>query len=121
MLHFCQKLRLAAFVTIFFALTLHTYAQSSGSATINGTVVDPSGAVVANATVEIRNAVSAFSRSVKADSAGAFSFPNVPFNPYHMTVSCRRFHRDRAGCGSPLGCAFERQTHPASCRINHGK
>jgi hypothetical protein len=89
--YFCQKLRLAALVTIFFALTLHTYAQSSGSATINGTVVDPSGAVVANATVEIRNAVSAFSRSLKTDSAGAFSFPNVPFNPYHMTVSADGF------------------------------
>jgi len=91
MLHFWQKLRLTAFVMIFFALTLHTYAQSSGSATINGTVVDPSGAVVGNATVEIRNAVSAFSRSLKTDSAGAFSFPNVPFNPYHMTVSADGF------------------------------
>jgi len=42
----------AAFMVVFFlALSLHTYAQSGGnSGSISGTVLDPTGAVVLNAT-----------------------------------------------------------------------
>jgi Carboxypeptidase regulatory-like domain/TonB-dependent Receptor Plug Domain len=79
----------AAFVVVFYlALGLHAYAQSGGnSASINGTVLDPSGAVVPNVTVEIRNPVSHFDQSATSDGAGRFSFSNVPFNPYHLTVT----------------------------------
>ncbi|MGB8011270.1 MAG: carboxypeptidase regulatory-like domain-containing protein [Terriglobales bacterium] len=66
--------------------------QSGGnSGLISGTVLDPSGAVVANATVEIHNPVSGYDRSIATDSKGSFSFPNVPFNPYHMTVKAAGF------------------------------
>src|SRR5581483_11107516 len=44
------------------------------------------GAVVTNAAVEVRNPVSGFSRSAVTDAAGKFVIPNVPFNPYHVTV-----------------------------------
>jgi len=81
----------AAFIVVFcFVLGLHAYAQSGGSS-ISGTVVDPSGAVVANASVEIHNAVSGFDRTTTTDSQGKFTFPNVPFNPYHMTVTATGF------------------------------
>jgi hypothetical protein len=58
---------------------------------VNGTVVDPSGAVIPNAVVEIRNPVSAFVRNTLTDNSGKFSFPNVPFNPYHLTVTGKGF------------------------------
>ena len=61
-------------------------AQSGGSASISGTVLDPAGAAVVNATVEIQNPVSGVDRTVRTDTTGGFSFANVPFNPYHMTV-----------------------------------
>jgi hypothetical protein len=66
-------------------------AQVGNSATIQGMVVDPSGAVVTNATVDIRNAVSGLDRTTTTDSSGNFSFPNVPYNPYHMTVTAPGF------------------------------
>jgi hypothetical protein len=45
-----KSLRAAFMVVFCFALGLHAYAQSGGSSgSINGTVLDPSGAVVANA------------------------------------------------------------------------
>jgi hypothetical protein len=82
----------AAFLTLlWFALALSAYAQSGGSSTVNGTVLDPSGAVVPNATVEIHNPVSAFDQSAITDSKGDFSFANVPFNPYHLTVNAAGF------------------------------
>jgi hypothetical protein len=74
------------------ALSLSVYAAQSGTSTsITGTVVDPTGAVVANATVEVRNPVSGFVRSTLTDNAGKFTFANVPFNPYHLTVSGEGF------------------------------
>jgi hypothetical protein len=69
-----------------------TQAQSSGnSGSLNGTVVDPSGAVVAQARVEIHNVVSGFDLTAVTDAAGKFSFTNVPFNPYHLTVMADGF------------------------------
>jgi hypothetical protein len=61
------------------------------SASITGTVVDPSGGVVPNATVTIHNPVSGLERSTTTDAAGNFAFPNVPFNPYHLTVNATGF------------------------------
>jgi Carboxypeptidase regulatory-like domain/TonB-dependent Receptor Plug Domain len=67
-------------------------AQSGGSSgAINGTVLDPTGAVVSNATIEIQDPVSHFDRSTTTDQSGNFSIPNVPFNPYHMTVKAEGF------------------------------
>jgi hypothetical protein len=67
-------------------------AQSGGSSgSVNGTVLDPDGAVVPNATVEIQDPVSHFDRSTTTDKSGNFSIPNVPFNPYHMTVKAEGF------------------------------
>ena len=73
------------------ALGLHAYAQGGSSASISGTVVDPSGAVIPNATVNIRNLVSAFERSTTTDGSGNFSFPNVPYNHYHFSVTASGF------------------------------
>jgi hypothetical protein len=82
------KRSLCAAFAVVFVLAVGFYAQAqSNSASINGTVLDPSGAVVANANVEIHNPVSHFDRSVTTDSSGKFSFSNVPFNPYHLSVA----------------------------------
>jgi hypothetical protein len=58
---------------------------------ISGTVADRSGAVVANARVEIHNPVSQYDRSTTTDSTGRFSFTNVPLNPYHLSVTAAGF------------------------------
>ena len=75
-----------------FLLTVCTVsAQVGNSSSIEGTVKDPSGAVVANATVEINNPVSGYSRTTMTGADGTFRFQNVPFNPYHMTVKAEKF------------------------------
>jgi hypothetical protein len=85
-----QRRFIASFAAIFLSIVVR--AQSVGnSGSINGNVVDPTGAVVANAAVEIRNPVSGFDRSTTTDPAGKFSFTNIPFNPYHLTVTAEGF------------------------------
>ena len=66
-------------------------AQTSGNSSLSGVVFDPTGAVVPGAIVEIHNPVSQYGRSTTTDSAGRFSFPNVPINPYHLSVSVTGF------------------------------
>ena len=67
-------------------------AQNAGSSTsISGTVTDPTGAVVVGATVTIHNPVSGLERTAMTDSSGNFSIDNIPFNPYHMTVTATGF------------------------------
>src|SRR5579863_5778788 len=67
-------------------------ARAQNSASISGTVTDPTGAVVPKATVEIHNPVSGYDRTTTTDTNGNFSFANVPFNPYHVTVSLTGFN-----------------------------
>ena len=84
--------RCAAVVATTLFLAAVGQAQSvSNSSSVNGTVTDPSGAVVPNATVEIHNPVSGFGRTTITDPSGKFSIPNVPFNPYHVRITADGF------------------------------
>src|SRR5579862_1716791 len=69
----------------------HSASAQASSGSINGNVTDPTGAVIPGATVEIHNPVSRYDRSTTTDNAGNFNFPNIPFNPYHMTVTAQGF------------------------------
>jgi Carboxypeptidase regulatory-like domain len=92
MLASCKQKSSVFIVVVFLAISLRAYAQPGGNSTaVNGTVTDPSGSVVVNATVEIHNPVSQFDRTTSTDSAGKFTFANVPFNPYHLTVKAPGF------------------------------
>ena len=78
-------------LALVFAVAGLAAAQTGNSGTISGTVLDPSGAAIAGATVSIHNPVSEYERTTTTDSGGNFTFPNVPFNPYHLTVSAAGF------------------------------
>ena len=87
-----KSLTAVLMLVLYLAAALPVSAQSSGnSGSIDGTVFDPSGAVVANATVEIHNPVSQYDRRATTDDNGNFRFSNLPFNPYHMTASAPGF------------------------------
>lgn len=67
-------------------------AQSLGNAgTIEGIIVDPSGAAAAGVSVEIRNLISGYARIAKTNTSGAFTFTNVPPNQYHLTATAPGF------------------------------
>jgi hypothetical protein len=67
------------------------FAQAGNSGNIQGTVTDPSGAVIPKASVTLHNPVSGFTRSAQSDDAGQFAFANVPFNSYHLDVTAKGF------------------------------
>jgi Carboxypeptidase regulatory-like domain len=78
------------FVFLLSAISPALYAQSNAGS-ISGVVTDPTGAVIPGATVSIENPVSAYARTATTDSAGRYNFPNLPFNPYHLTVMMKGF------------------------------
>src|ERR1019366_3223343 len=67
-------------------------AQSLGNAgTIEGTVTDPAGAVVAKAEVTLRNAVTGYMQTAVSGPDGAFRLSNIPQNPYRIQVTAPGF------------------------------
>ena len=86
----CAVLTLLA-LGVWFGLSSYAQSSSGSSGTIRGSVLDPSGAAIKDAVVEIQNPVSQYSRSTPTDSEGNFQFDNIPFNNYHLTASASGF------------------------------
>src|ERR1700674_5232213 len=79
-----------AFMSLCF--TNQVFGQSLGNAgTIEGTVVDPSGAVVAKAEVTLTNPVSGYRQMATTGGDGAFRLVNIPPNSYHLEVTAPGF------------------------------
>jgi hypothetical protein len=67
------------------------HAQIAGTASVQGTVTDVSGAVVANATITIVNASTRVQQQTKSDGSGVYAFPNIPAGEYRLTASSSGF------------------------------
>src|SRR5712675_810859 len=89
----CYGFLLASLSLLLFALPVRAQLGNSGS--IEGVVKDPSGSSVPNAKIEMSNPVTGYRRGTTTDNSGAFRFSNVPFDPYHLTVTAAGF--DSAG------------------------
>lgn len=82
---------IVAGLILFSSFSVLSYGQSGNSGTIRGAVLDPTGAVVPNATIEIVNPVSQYRQTAKTDSQGNFDFTNLPLNNYHLTATAAGF------------------------------
>jgi hypothetical protein len=68
------------------------FGQSLGNAgTIEGSVVDPTGAAVAKATVTLHNAITGYKQVTEVGGDGTFRFSNIPPNSYHVDVRAPGF------------------------------
>ena len=68
------------------------FAQELGGAgTLQGTVTDPTGAVMAAVTVNLSQPVTGLRRTTTTDTMGRFVFRNLPPNPYHVEVTAQGF------------------------------
>jgi hypothetical protein len=69
--------------------TAFAFAQVTTSVT--GTVTDPSGAVVPNATLELINSETGAKREAKTDASGAYTFPQLNPGLYRLTAKASGF------------------------------
>ncbi len=71
--------------------SLPASAQTAGTASIQGTVTDPTGAAIPNAKVTLTNTDTGTVRNTVSDGSGLYSLPNVPVGPYNFTVAAPGF------------------------------
>src|SRR6266513_93219 len=83
-----KRLVLAILVVLSFAVGVN--AQTFRGA-INGTVTDPSGAVVPNATVKATESATGIDHTTVTTSEGAFSFQDIPLGFYKVSVTASGF------------------------------
>jgi hypothetical protein len=82
---------LAALALLLPAGTRFLAAQAAGSASVQGTVSDPTGAAVPNATVTLRQTATGVARVTTSDGQGVYALPNVPVGPYSLNVTAQGF------------------------------
>jgi hypothetical protein len=92
----CASLRILILATlgtaICFGLSGTVAAQAgTAAAALNGTVRDPSGAVVPDATITLTNTRTAFKQVAKSNSTGNYSLVNITPGNYTATVSKEGF------------------------------
>ena len=85
--------RTIALLTLFFFSFLSLHAATGGS--ISGTVLDPSGAVVAGTTLKLVNTAQQTIYQAVSDKQGLYSFPNLPVGHYDLTISAPGFSTQR--------------------------
>lgn len=97
----------AIFVLAFACFATAANAQIAGTASIQGTVTDPSGAVVPHALITLTETSTQVRHSVTSGSDGLFSFPNINIGTYTLAVSAPGFQTyNRTGIVLEVGSSI---------------
>ncbi|MGC2497273.1 MAG: carboxypeptidase-like regulatory domain-containing protein, partial [Acidobacteriaceae bacterium] len=85
--------RLVFFLALALLLLVHPPLHAQENATINGTVTDPSGAVVASAQITLTNNATGVVRQDVSNSAGAYRFGNVGIGTWTLDATAPGFQK----------------------------
>ncbi|HVI79421.1 MAG TPA: carboxypeptidase regulatory-like domain-containing protein, partial [Candidatus Acidoferrum sp.] len=77
----------ARIILVFVLLAAVSLSAQTFRGTILGTVTDPSGAVVSNAKVTVKNTGTGLERSTETSGDGSYSLPELPIGTYNVTVT----------------------------------
>lgn len=83
-----SRLALPFFVTLLLFQPIFAQARIG---TVQGTVKDPSGALVRDARVQITQPLTGYSQAVQTDQQGSFKLVNIPFNTYKVQAEAPGF------------------------------
>ena len=104
-----MKLRL---LVVFILLSTTLLVGQTFRGTILGTVTDPSGAVVAGATVKVKNLGTGLERTTVTSADGSYSVPELPIGSYSVTVTQTGF-KTFVATAVPVNVATERRVDAA--------
>ncbi|HEX3585305.1 MAG TPA: carboxypeptidase-like regulatory domain-containing protein, partial [Candidatus Angelobacter sp.] len=91
------------------------FSQTAATADLHGTVKDPHGAVIQNATITVRDDARNFERTVQSDASGSFTLLSLPPGHYKLTVDAKGFAKYVAkDVGLTVGQAAE---YPVAMRL----
>lgn len=95
-----NALRIIAYVTLLCLVFVLPAQAQVNTASLTGLVSDPSGAVIAGATVVAKNKATNFEYRGATDASGYYTFASLPVGMYSMTVEVQGFKkalRDNVG------------------------
>jgi len=85
-----------------------SYGQETiNNASLSGRIADPSGAVIQNAQVSVRNTETGISHMITTDREGRFRFPYLPVGKYSILVSHAGFADVSQSLNLSVGSAFD--------------
>ncbi|HLE64339.1 MAG TPA: TonB-dependent receptor, partial [Pyrinomonadaceae bacterium] len=88
---------------LFVVFPAPTYAQTT-TGTILGTVTDEQGAVVAGATITIKNVETGVTRTITTDDGGRYRVPSLPLGQYEVNIERQGFTTElRSGIELTVG------------------
>src|SRR5580658_5771017 len=73
------------------SITAVLCAQIAGTANLQGTVADSTGAVVATANVALTDEATQVKRTTISDASGVYLFPALPIGTYDLSVTATGF------------------------------
>ena len=79
-------------VNLFVLCVGGSYAQT-GTSTVNGTITDPQGNVIAGANVTLTNAEKGFSRTLVSNDNGTFTFSTIQPGIYRLEIEASNFKK----------------------------
>src|SRR5438105_7425596 len=82
--------------SIFLSILISATALAQESASITGTVKDPSGATISNAQVMVASPDRGINRTTTTNSDGEYSVPALPPGPYNVTINAPGFRKYEA-------------------------
>jgi hypothetical protein len=88
-----MKLRLALFSCLLCALFLSTQAFAQATATMVGTVQDPTGASIADAHIAVVNTTRGINRTTSTNSEGEWAVAALPAGSYNLSVTAAGFKK----------------------------
>ena len=91
--NFLSKFLYVCLASAVLAIFSGTIFAQSDLGTINGTVRDPSGAAVPNATVTVKNQANGSERSATTNQGGLYSVTNIPPGMYNVSVTASGFKK----------------------------
>src|SRR5690349_16261681 len=83
--------RCALALTLLLLTNICPIAFAQSTATLQGTVTDPSGAIVANAKVTVLNQATGIERTTQTDSSGNYQVAALPVGTYRIEVRAQGF------------------------------
>ncbi|MCI0337238.1 MAG: TonB-dependent receptor [Acidobacteria bacterium] len=73
------------------------FGQQAATATIEGVITDPNGAVVQSAKIVARNADTGFTREITTDDSGIYRLTALPPGSYQLSASAQGFAENKYG------------------------
>src|SRR5215468_7792627 len=87
----CAIMRTASLLSLGLLCSLHLAAQGNSSASLQGTVTDSAGAVVPNASIQIKNVDTSQTQQRPTDGQGRYQIADLPVGNYEAQASAAGF------------------------------